>query len=228
MFSCRGEKKNGSHARRCAGETPAWGLLEGDSEGKGSSQHCGGEQWEEHAVILHVTLMRTRVPSRLRGCTMQRKWITNNVAMLSNNTVSWSCHCCLETGQKVPSKAATSAFYLFICCQSRFLHLSSSRSASGLRSCQSCWWPPSHLCLLFPVCFLAMIWLSMVIFLTICFCCFASGPLKYILAPAQHFSGNLPAHVTWLKMPHPLRCPLCWPNLWEGDINYNATDEALG
>ena len=120
MFSCRGEKKNGSHARRCAGETPAWGLLEGDSEGKGSSQHCGGEQWEEHAVILHVTLMRTRVPSRLRGCTMQRKWITNNVAMLSNNTVSWSCHCCLEAGQKVPSKAATSAFYLLSAARAAF------------------------------------------------------------------------------------------------------------
>ena len=61
-------------------------MLGGDSEGKGSSQHYGGEQWEEHAVILLFTLMWTRVHSGLRDCTMQRKQITNNVSMLSNNT----------------------------------------------------------------------------------------------------------------------------------------------
>lgn len=60
-------------------------MLGGDSEGKGSSQHCGGEQWEEHAVILPFTLMWTRVHSGLRDCTMQRKRITNNVSMLPNN-----------------------------------------------------------------------------------------------------------------------------------------------
>ena len=133
-----------------------------------------------------------------------------------------------------PCPSPTPGVHSNSCPSSRWCHPAISSSVIPFSSCPqslpaSGAFPMSQLHMRWP-----KYWLSMVIFLMICFCCFASRPLKYIRAPAQHFFGNLSTQCDLIedapptKMPCQLRCPLCWPNPWEDDINYNATDEALG
>lgn len=150
-------------------------------------------------------------------CTNQTKQITNNVQLLSSNrqflsaaifatTLGRSFH--VKQGLSIlPLSAATVAFvtphllglFLVLPAANLVCDLFSARVCSS-RSVSWLWF-----------------WLSTVIFLTIHCCCLASAHhLKYLLPPAQHFSGNLQTqcdlveHALPTKMPHQLATSVRW------------------
>lgn len=123
---------------------------------EGGPPNTGGEQWGEHAETLLFTLMRTRVHSGNRLYQLDKTNYQQCTTAAQQQTISFSCHFCHHAWQKFPRKTGTQHFTP-ICCHGCFRHLSSPRSVSGPPSCQPRWRPLFRLCLLFSVCFLAMI-----------------------------------------------------------------------
>ena len=158
MLSCRGEKKNGSHCAVLV-RPRLGGCLGVILRERGPPSTMVGSSGKNMLWFCFLLLCGP-------GCTQDLE-----IAPCRENKLPtmYQCYPTIhsvlklpllpQAGQKVPCKAATQHF-IAICCHGRFLHLSSSRSASGPPSCQPCWWSPFHLYLLFLVCFLALIWLQ--------------------------------------------------------------------
>lgn len=142
----------------------------------------------------------TSCPHEDQGVLRRQRWDhldkTNDkqcIKAVQSHTVSFSCHFCHHTGHRAPCKTGTRHLNPVLC-HGHFLHLLSSRYASG-PLCEPCLWPLFHPCLPYWVWSLAMTLAYPVIFPITHFCCFALGHFKYREPPNLGWPGwRCPAH----------------------------------